>query len=739
MRRFFLTTVSVCCIISLFAQEKIYIHQSDKSTLGTPVSLTDSIYFSDDATQVFFRVGDTTAQFNMAEIDSITFDENSFSVGIEFTETGLVINNPLAFEGVTVTPEGSDIIIHATGEIQDVEYHLSGTTPDGMFKIYSEKRFYVFLENVNITNADGPAINIQSSKNGYIVLAEGTTNTLTDGVTYAEPPNGEDQDAAFFSEGDLIFSGSGTLSIHGNGTGKHGLCSDDEIEIQDGIINITGANLDAVHSNDGVRITGGQITLTSASDGIDAESGYIEIAGGNITINNSSDNIQGLVADSIVNIAGGVIDITVSGDQSKGMQSDSLIVLSGGEITIHNSGDAVLIPTGSGNDPSYCTAIRSSGRVEINGAETTIVASGKAGRGISADTEILINGGNLHITSTGNGATYTNTAGQTDAYVAACLSSDGVINIHGGTVVTSSSGTGGKGVTANGGFNMGLSETEPSVQITTTGARIYISGSGNNAKYAEAKAMKSDDDILINKGTLLISSADDGIKSESSVTINEATVTISNSEEGIEAPFITINGGNTHVYADDDAINATFGNGGEQNDGSMFKVTAGYLMVSTTGGDGLDSNGNIQINGGTIVVHGPPNSPEVGMDYNGTCEMNAGFLVISGTNSNMTQAPGNSSDQYCLKIRSNQMLSSTTLFHIQNAAGDDVVTFQPLRNYYSIIFSSSALQSGASYSIYTGGTCTGTKVDGLYTGGTYSGGTFRKTFTVTGIITSVNF
>jgi uncharacterized membrane protein len=119
--------------------------------------------------------------------------------------------------------------------------------------------------------------------------------------------------------------------------------------------------------------------------------------------------------------------------------------------------------------------------------------------------------------------------------------------------------------------------------------------------------------------------------------------------------------------------------------------------------------------------------------------MNGGFLVISGTNSNMTQAPGNSSTQYCLKIKSNQMLTSSTLFHIQAASAGNILTFQPARNYYSIIFSSSDLQNGASYSIYTGGACSGTNTDGLYTGGTYSGGTFRKTFTISSKITNVNF
>ena len=88
---------------------------------------------------------------------------------------------------------------------------------------------------------------------------------------------------------------------------------------------------------------------------------------------------------------------------------------------------------------------------------------------------------------------------------------------------------------------------------------------------------------------------------------------------------------------------------------------------------------------------------------------------------------------------SNTSLSASTLFHMQDASGTNRLTFQPIRNYYSIVFSSSELLNGSTYSIYTGGTCTGTVSDGLYTGGTYSGGTFRKTFTIAGKVTNVNF
>jgi len=212
-------------------------------------------------------------------------------------------------------------------------------------------------------------------------------------------------------------------------------------------------------------------------------------------------------------------------------------MLSGGNITIHNSGDSVLEPLGSGFDPSYCAAVKSDDDILINGADITIVSSGKAGKGLSSDADIVMTAGSLHITSTGNGATYTNTSGQADAYVSTCLSSNGSITIDGGTIVTSSSGSGGKGISTDGVLNIGMGASVPEIQITTTGARILVSGSGSNANYAEAKAVKSDNNVLINKGVITIASADDGIKSTTSIVINDATLTITESEEGLEAPY----------------------------------------------------------------------------------------------------------------------------------------------------------------------------------------------------------
>jgi trimeric autotransporter adhesin len=744
MKQFLIFIFCLSSGASLLAQEKMYIHKSDNITLGALIAATDSVYFSNDGLFTYFRIGDKLAQYPTADIDSLTFGPNSSTIYVTYYGTGVSVINPLAFEGVAVAVDGANVTVTSVSETQDINYSLSGTTTNGMFKIYSAKRYNMLLNGVHITNPAGPAINVQSEKKTTVELVAGTSNSLTDGVTYAAPAlngNGdpEDQDGAFFSEAHLIFTGPGSLTIEGNGSEQHALCSDDMIEINSGSITVTKASRDGIHANDGILIAGGNINVTSTGDAIDGDAGIISISGGTITTNNLADDVKGITCDSTLIVAGGTINLTVSGDQSKALKSKQEMTLSGGNITIHASGDAVLLPSGSGFDPSYCSAIKSDASIIISGAVITIVSTGKAGKAISADSDIEISSGTVNITNSGNGATYTNTSGVADAYVATCIKANGNIIISGGSLTTSSSGSAGKGISADGTFTIGNTGSSPTVNITTTGTKIHVSGSGQNSSYAEAKAISIYGAVVIDNGTITISSADDGIKSKTSISINTANVTITHSFEGLEAPFITINSGNVSVVASDDCYNATFGNGGENNDGSLLTINGGYVVANTSGGDGLDSNGSMLFNGGTVIVHGPPSAPEVGMDYNGTCNVNGGLLVISGTNSNMTQAPSSSSTQHSIKAISNQSLSASTLFHIQDASAGNILTFQPLRSYYSIVFSSVDLQNGITYSIYTGGTSTGTNNNGLYTGGTYSGGTLKKTFTISSMITNVTF
>jgi len=696
----------------------------------------DSIYFNSGDSIVCFQTSTGLKEFKISSIDSIKFANALDSkVYITFLDTIAQVVNPYQDQGVSISVQGADVIVNSTGGISDVNYVLSGTTTNGMFKVYSDKKLTLVMDNVQITNQYGPAVNIQSSKSITVNLAEESTNILTDGLNYAVAPNNEDQKAAFFSEGQLIFKGSGQLIINGVGIDKHGLCSDDYIEINSGNIKINSAKKDGINVNDSFIMRGGSVNITSEGDGIDGGEGVVEFQNGNITILSTVEGKDAIKSTNNIVVSGGNFDITVQGNRAKGINSNQSIEITGGTFVINTSGNAVLQASGSGYDPSYCTAIKADNEVLTDSCNITINTTGQGGRGISTDGNLTIKSGSISITSSGHGATYTNSSGVADAYTGPCINSNGRLILMGGTVSLNHSGKGGKGMSIDGKVVIGSSESIPEINITTTGQSIFIST--NN--YAEAKAISVDSAITINNCNLTITSADDGIKSKDSITIHDGTIKINQSFEAIEAPFITINNGDITAYSTDDCLNATKGNDVSYNDGSKLIINGGYVMASASTGDAIDSNGDFYVNGGTIVAHGPQSSPEVGVDVNGQFRVNGGVLIVSGTNSNMTQAPNTASTQRTVLLKTTSQITAGTLFHLEDASGNNLVTFAPTRRYYSIIFSSSQLTQGVSYSIYTGGSSTGTVHNGLYTGGTYSGGTLRKTFTLTSMVQTVTF
>jgi hypothetical protein len=735
MKKGILLLLSFVFVINLFSQEKLYIHKSDKITLGALVAKTDSIYFNAERTMIYFQIGDIIAQYDKTVIDSMVFGNNDTTVYINYSGTTASVLNPLAFEGVSVAVNGADVTVTQTGEIRDISYVLSGTTTEGMFKIYSEKRFNLMLNSVNITNTNGPAINIQSENKVFVKLADGTTNTLTDGPTYASAvikPNGnaEDQNATFFSEGKLVFTGNGSLAINGKGSEQHGLNSDETIEFESGTINIASAPKDGIHGKEGIKILGGIIDVKASGEAIDGGGGYMNISGGTVTTTTTIADTKGISCDSVLNISGGTITVNVGGVQSKGLKAGQNITLSGGNIAINTTGGAALITSGSGYDPSYCKAISSDSNVYISGATLKIVSSGIAGKGISANGSVIISSGSVNITCSGNGSTYTTSTGTYDSYFSSCISTDKNIVITGGTLIATNTGTAGKGLSAGQNLIIGDANGSPIVNSYANGNGILVSGSGQNADYSIAKALKGSVSVTINSGTIT------------------ATATgTTRGGEGVESPSITFNGGSTSISAYNDGVNGSYGtvvNGTESNDGSIINFKGGYVYINSSASDAIDGNGNILMTGGTVVANGPSSGVEEAADFNGTFNVNGGFFIGAGSNSSMTKALSTTSTQRNYYISSTAIISSSSLLHIQDANGVDILTFKPANGAYKFLFSSPSLTTGINYSIYTGGSYSGgTTLNGLSTGGTYSttGAALKKTasLTTTSTLNSVSF
>lgn len=618
------------------------------------------------------------------------------TVVITYSGTSATVSNAFQNDGVSVTTSGADVTVKSTNTSKEIVYLLSGTATKGSFKIYSEYKFNITMKGVSITNSVGPAINIQSGKKATINVLG--TNTLVDGATYAT--SSEDQKGTFFSEGQLSFMGSGTLNV--TGINKHAIVADDYIYVSEANILVKSATKDGIHANDYFQMDNGTVTITASGDGIVAEEGYVAMNGGIININSVDDGITAPYSGT---------DATIT----------PYVLIKGGKITVSTTGD-------KGN------AIKSESYTTISTGEAiTLTVSGKGSKGIKTGGDFTLTAGTVKITT--SGAAYYDTA-DADIAAPAGINCDKNLAIKGGTLTVSSTGTGAKGITVDG-------------TATVSGGTTTVSATGTKFTYntsttSEAKGFKSDGAFIMNNGELNIAATDDGIKSETSVTVNDGKINITKATEGIESKTITFEGGVTNVTASNDGINASMGTtsgGTESNDGSNIFIKGGVLIV--VGSDGIDSNGNITITGGTTIIGGPTSSPEEGVDVNGNFLVNGGVLISGGSNARMTKAMTSTSTQVGMYITSSAQLAASSVLHIEDASGKDLVTFKPKNANYYFHFSNPGLIKSTQYKIYFGGSYTGGSFVGgssgwgLYTGGTYSnsGATLKSTTTTSGLST----
>ena len=448
----------------------------------------------------------------------------------------------------------------------------------------------------------------------------------------------------------------------------------------------------ATANNSGVMINGGKITITAG--------GTYDFTGtltsGQIEVNSSDKKAVRLILDgaSVTSASGPAIYVA---DAKK-------VILIMAVNKINTVTDGASYPTTSTAEDAPNAAIFSMADLTLFG-EGSLNVKGNYQDGISGKDGLIIKSGTISVTSVDDG-----------------IRGKDYLIIEQGTVTVK---CGGQGLKSD-----NVTDTDKGYVSVDAGAISVTSGND---------ALHSHNMLTINGGKLTLSAGDDGIHAETSVEINNGEINITKSVEGIESATITVNDGAINLVSSDDGFNATHGVRGENNDGSWLNLNGGSIYVNSSKGDGLDSNGSISVTRGTIIVHGPLSQPEVGMDYNGTCNVTGGFLVVSGVSSNMTQAIGTGSSQYGIRATAQRSLAAGTLFHIQDADGNDVLTFKPLRSYSSVVFTSPALKSGSTYTLYTGGTSSGTEKNGLIIGGTYSGGTQSKTFTISGKVTGVTF
>ena len=404
---------------------------------------------------------ETATEYFPEEEDAL--ESNSFP-----TEVSIDLSNPVAKtdNGVEVTVNGGHVTANH-GSTKGICYVVSGTTANGSLTVVGDKKYAVKLNGANITNPDSAALNLLSGKRAYIMLTDGTTNTLTDGT-------GGSQKGALYSKGKLLFNGSGLLSVTGNT--NNGIHSADYIVFRKGNnIHVKSTASHGIKANDGIFINGGILNVevsAAAAKGINSES-HIIVNGGRTTVLTSGDGTYdtedkeakgaaGIKADSTLTVNGGELWLKSTGSGGKGINVDMEANFNGGNVYVVTTGGQYK----SNYDTSSPKGIKVDGNINVSGGRIWVRTSGYNGEGIETKKELTITGGEV--------ASY--------AYDDA-INSKGNMTISGGYVYAH--GQHNDGIDANGncyikgGTIYAVCSGSPEVAIdanTEDGYRLYLTG-----------------------------------------------------------------------------------------------------------------------------------------------------------------------------------------------------------------------------------------------------------------------
>lgn len=452
-----------------------------------------------------------------------------------------------------------------------------------------------------------------------IILAASMSAMLLPSVACAASGSYTEQNATLieFSDGSVTAAGAysgyeidGTaISITEAGTYVlSGACADGSVTVKK---EVTGVTL-VLDGLDLTSTTTSPITINKS-----AEATLLAAAGSENTVADSADANDESAAIKVKTggtlTLGGTGSLTVDGNYKNGIKGAAQ-----SSITV----DELVLTIDAVDDGLSCDDALTilGGTLEINAGGDAVKASPDVDDETEPDTvskgDITISGGTLTLVSAADG-----------------VQADGDLNISGGTF----------DITANGGHETVLAEGADSCKGIKSDGTLSVTGGTFTIDSADDALHAAD--VSVTGGSFTLSTSDDAVHADNALTIgaegNDAAVpaiVITDSYEGLEGTTVTVYSGDLDITASDDGVNAANSDIGERSDLFAIQISGGDLYICA-GADGLDSNNDINMTGGTVEVYGADSGMDTAIDYDGTFTLDGGTLFGAGmTPSAGTQA-----------------------------------------------------------------------------------------------------
>lgn len=588
-----------------------------------------------------------TAYFT--ERDSDTAYDADTAISLDLSQLEEASQAP----GVSV--DGSQVTL-----TQEGTYLISGQLTEGSLAIDApqDAKIHLVLQEATLSSSTDTPLVITQADKVFITLEGNSSVSQTSEGAAAE---GSSSPCAIVSSSDLTFNGEGSLAVT-SAAGKGIDCKDDLV-IAGGTYQIEAASHGA-EANDSLCIKEASLQIISGKDGLHAENnddaslGYVYMESGSLDIESQGDGVS---ASSWMDIADGTLSITSGGGASEATPVSNTQAL--GEPPAQPGAQNGSLDLGRpGQDSSDAPSFGgqgspNQGQTPPSGTMPPAMPSGDA---------------------PGSNAQMPPAAGPEDA--TAPLDTSAVTGSAEGASDTAST----KGLKAGG-------------ALTVRGGTLAIDAADD--------ALHSEDDITLSGGALELASGDDGAHADGALTVSGGTIAISTCYEGLEGAQVVIQDGAIELVATDDGVNASDGStaqafGPQAQGGSSCAITiSGGTLDIQASGDAIDSNGSLEITGGTIACEGPTQGDTSILDFDTTGTITGGTFKGTGAAKMVQTLTSTTQGVLTVNTGAQQAGAKVTL---KDETGAVIETWEPSQPYELIIFSSSRIAPNATYHVEVG-------------------------------------